>query len=619
MLCTYCGKNLNHQMGRPTAITVYNIIEVANVHGGDFNHMKSLIEEFEEFKTNFGIKFQPLKYDEIALKDYSWYKVYKELFFAKDKWKEIITHASQSKDIWIDVFDSYGVEIIADNLSSIYGIKFQAGVLDNKVVQDGLSNLDLSGVLVIINISAYSLEQICELIERIKNALKPKELILQIGFQDYPTQLADCGISKIKELKKKFSNRLSFADHLDASSEHAIQLPAYAVELGAEIIEKHVMHSTREARYDFYSSLKIANYEKYLQLLNSAEPHTLYTQYQPLLNKPFINDNERSYLAKTLQIPVFNKAKSSGSLVNAWEDFSFKRTDQQGLNIDQVRELTGLRQLLNNEKAEGSVLEKSDFREARIAAIIACRLKSSRLPKKALLNIGDISSVELCIKNTLRFENIHDVILATSTEVEDEALKDYTYKSEVIFHKGDPEDVIQRYLDIINKLSIDVIVRITADMPYVSNDILQILLASHFASGADYTVAKQAAVGTNLEIINTMALKKVKKYFPRAEYSEYMTYYFQNNPTHFHLNFVDLPENLIRDYRLTLDYSQDLEMFNHIENYFTKHKGVFSIIDLFQYLDDNPDIAAINEDCDLKYQTNPELISELKKHTTIQI
>lgn len=253
-----------------------------------------------------------------------------------------------------------------------------------------------------------------------------------------------------------------------------------------------------------------------------------------------------------------------------------------------------------------------------IATIIACRLKSSRLPRKALLKIGDLSSIEYCIKNALKFTNVDYTILATSTVDEDSVLKDYTYSDSVIFHRGDPEDVIQRYIDIINKLKIDIVIRVTGDMPFISDKILQILMKSHFETGADYTVAKKAAAGTNLEIINATALKKIKSYFPYADYSEYMTFYFVNNPSYFKLNFIDLPENLVRDYRLTLDYAEDLTMFNHVSNYFISQKVDYDIETLFQYLDNNPEIADINSQCLLTYKTDAKLIALLNEKTTIK-
>ena len=239
------------------------------------------------------------------------------------------------------------------------------------------------------------------------------------------------------------------------------------------------------------------------------------------------------------------------------------------------------------------------------------------MKRKALLKIGSIPSVEMCIKNILKFKDVSSVVLATSTTEEDSELKDYTYNKNVLFHQGDPDDVIQRYLDIIEKKNFDVIIRVTGDCPYLSSDIAEVVLNSHFEKGAEYSNGIGAAVGTNLEVINSLSLKKVKKYFPKADYSEYMTWYFQNNPEEFKLNYVDLPEKWKRDYRLTLDYQADLDLFNKIEEYFTEEKIEYSIDKLYEYLDNHPDIAKINSSITQKYQTDAKLIETLNKYTKI--
>ena len=217
----------------------------------------------------------------------------------------------------------------------------------------------------------------------------------------------------------------------------------------------------------------------------------------------------------------------------------------------------------------------------------------------------------------MKIDNINRVILATSDNKQDSELSKYTYDDSVVFHQGDAEDVIARYLDIINKLKIDVFIRITGDMPYVSSDIADYLLKKHFEAGADYTVATKFSVGTSVEIISTSALKKVKKYFPNADYSEYMTWYFQNNPEYFNLNFDDLPQESVRDYRLTLDYQEDLDVFNQIEEYFKVSNLDYSIMSLNKFLDENPKVSELNSHISLVYKTDKDLIKLLNEKTKI--
>jgi spore coat polysaccharide biosynthesis protein SpsF (cytidylyltransferase family) len=383
-------------------------------------------------------------------------------------------------------------------------------------------------------------------------------------------------------------------------------MPVLAIASGADIVEKHVMLSNSETEYDYYSSL---NKNQFSQMVSIIEDYT------KLVRAPFINQREVTYLSSTIMKPLLKRGKIAGDSISLMNDFDFKRSGKNGLNSKEILNLSSTFHLLSKSKLQGETLEKEDFKKANIAVIIACRLKSTRLKDKALLKIGNLTSVEYCIKNACKLSNVNHIVLATSDLPADDILKDYTYSENVIFHQGHPEDVIQRYLDVINQLKLDVVIRVTADMPFIDDEICSILLKEHFESGADYTTAKNAAVGTNLEIINTTALKRVKQYFPLADYSEYMTWYFQNNPEHFKLNFVDLPTRFVRDYRLTLDHEEDLQMFNMIDG---KLEPGFGINDMYKLLDENPDIVAINSHITLKYKTDNELIKALNEKTKIK-
>jgi spore coat polysaccharide biosynthesis protein SpsF (cytidylyltransferase family)/sialic acid synthase SpsE len=584
----------------------YTIIEIANTHGGSKDYLNRLIDKFSIYHGNFGMKFQPLHPDKLATPNFQWYPVYQKLVFTSSEWSSFIMKAAETKDVWLDLFDDYGIEILKNNIQLVFGIKLQVSVLYNLNLIKALSQIDLSNKKLILNVAALTIDEIDEHLKYFEKNTNANEILLEVGFQGYPTELGDSGISKINIVKNKFNKRIVFADHIDAEIDYAIWLPALAISSGADIIEKHVMLS-EPTEYDKYSSLTPDKFAKMMEVLNN---------YNNLTSANFINDREREYLKKSILKPIINKNKFIGQAFSVFEDLDYRRSDLSGLNGMEVKSLLANFHILSNSKNAGDTLKKVDFKKANIAVIIAGRLKSSRLKEKALLKIGNLSSVETCIKNACEFKNVNHVILATSDLESDSELVNHTYKENVIFHKGHPEDVIQRYLDIIRNLKIDVIIRITADMPFVDDEICQLLLKSHFENGADYTAAKEAAVGTNLEIINVQALEKVKSHFPSADYSEYMTWYFMNNQEHFRINLVDLPDYLVRDYRMTLDYEEDLVMFNHLfENLADKEN--YNLKDLYSILDNKPEIANLNSHIKLKYKTDKELIDILNKKTKI--
>ncbi len=308
---------------------MYNIIEVANTHGGNFEYLSSLIDEFSEFDTGFGIKFQAFKYDQIATKDFEWYPVYEKLFFNKTQWETVINKAVQTKDVWLDIFDLYGVDILKKNIVSITGIKLQASVLYNYTVLEALSRIDLTDLKLIINIASFEIDEIRSIIKRIEQQLNIGELLIELGFQAYPTELSDAGISKIKILRNSFSNRLVFADHADGKSLHATMLPILASVLKVDVIEKHVMHSSLPTEYDFYSSIKVAKYREFISYQK---------EYLTLNEAKFVTPKEIEYLEKSIQTPLLKKDRQKGDKLNL-ADFDYKRSDKNGLNAKEIDEL----------------------------------------------------------------------------------------------------------------------------------------------------------------------------------------------------------------------------------------------------------------------------------------
>lgn len=587
----------------------YLLCEVANVHGGDGKYLNKLILEYKKIPyQRKGIKFQVFKPDTIALPDFEWYPVYEELFFNENDWLSFIKDAETVGDVWIDVFDVYSIEILNKNIDSIKGIKLQASVLQNQEVFEALSQTDLFEKIIIINVSGFDVNQVALFVERFSNI--SKEIVLQIGYQSYPTEVADTGLQKISVLKAAFPNlKLCIADHADATSEFALRAPIYGVLLGCEYIEKHICLSRDISPYDKYSALEPEQIKLLCHEIDNAHKATI---------GRFIKKAESDYLNNSIQVPVLKRDVKAGELLS-YADFVYRRTAQSGLSFDEIKAVQGKKCVLNKGRLANSTIKISDYSPAKIAVIVACRMKSTRLPKKAILPIVGVPSVELCLKQCTGINGVDNIILATSDLDLDDELVNYTLSEKAVLWRGDPDDVISRYLGACEKFNVNVIVRITADCPLIIPDIIECLLDSHFETGADYTAASTCAVGSSGEIINVSALKKVAAHFGRADYSEYMTWYFQNNPDVFKINLVDLPDDLIRPYRMTLDYPEDLEFFNDFYSQYYKLHGdkVARAKEVFEILDSNPQITSLNSHLTLKYKTDKELIDVLNKKTKI--
>jgi len=585
------------------------IFECANAHGGDFNLLKSTIAQFKTIVyPNKHIKFQPFHPDTIALPDFNWYPTYRELLFQKEQWAELIGDASASfEGIWLDIFDRYGTDVLAENAGNVIGVKLQASVLENREIVLALQALSLVDKSLMLNISGYDISDVERFVEEFSR-LNAAELILQVGHQAYPTKIEDTGLQKIRTLRAAFPDlRVCLADHAPAEDDLACIVPLLGVAMGCRLVEKHVCLDRASAKYDHYSALE----PQELQVLANR-----LAACPQLLNGAFISTSERQYLAKSIQVPVTTRPLAAGSLISA-SDIIFRRTAQTG---NTLHELVGAQQqyhILAEPIDVSTTINLNQLRPARVGVIVACRMKSSRLKNKATLPILGRASVEWCLDNCLKIPEANVVVLATSTVEEDSVLEKYTLDGKVKFWRGDPDDVIHRYLGACDAYDIDVVVRVTADCPVVSPTIAKVLLDHHFRTGADYTAARESAVGTGCEIYNTEALRRVLKYLGKAEYSEYMTWYLQNNKHIFKTEVIDLPPEMIRDYRLTLDHPEDLELFHRLFAELKVRNWSPDFKNLFEILDHRPDITALNSHLALKYKVDQVLIDKLNRVTKI--
>jgi N,N'-diacetyllegionaminate synthase len=587
------------------------ILETANFHEGDITQLKNTIETFSRLDyPDIGIKLHAFKPDNVALPDFSWYPIVKNFFIEEKGWAELIRLSKEKGlDVWLDLFCVYGVAILERNIDCVRGIKLQPSILDNLEITEALGKLKLKEKELVINISGLEISEIEDYLTRFRN-YNFKKIILQMGFQDYPTKIEESSLKKVDILEAAFPGiELGYADHISAEDSFALNFPIYAYLKGCFYIEKHVCNTRRETKYDASAALEYPEIETVAREIQKVHQ---------CLDTEFITNNEKKYFDKSIQKPVVKKGLTGGQLV-AGSDVIFRRTDKPGINYKVLKDLQRQFFILNRDAVKMDTLSIKDFKKSRIATIAAARMKSSRLKQKAILPIQGMSSIERCLDNCLKFPFIDEVILATSLLEEDAVLKEYTLQGRVRFWQGDPEDVISRYLGACEKYGIDVIVRVTGDCPMVSPEIAGFLLNAHFAAGADFTEPRRFAVGSNSQVYNVEALKRVIELVGKADYSEHMTLYMTNNPDIFKVNYVELPEELIRDYRLTLDYQEDLDMFNVLFKKLQEENLDSTLVNVFKVLDENPHIPKINAHKALVYKTDKELIRLLNEKTTIKL
>lgn len=103
----------------------------------------------------------------------------------------------------------------------------------------------------------------------------------------------------------------------------------------------------------------------------------------------------------------------------------------------------------------------------KITAIIQARMASSRLPGKVLLDIAGRPMLEWVVERTRLSRLVNEVVVATTQDSTDDPVVTFCKDKGYSVGRGNTYDVLDRYYQIARKSQANIIVRITADCPFI--------------------------------------------------------------------------------------------------------------------------------------------------------
>jgi len=190
--------------------------------------------------------------------------------------------------------------------------------------------------------------------------------------------------------------------------------------------------------------------------------------------------------------------------------------------------------------------------------ILQARMGSRRLPGKALESIGARSLLAHCLTRLL-VGSAAPVMLATTTNREDDCLVSAAAAYRVPVFRGPAADVLARYVLAARSVDARYVVRATADNPLTDIDGPERLLRLLRTSGADHVVEHGLPVGGAVEAMTADALHRAHLQANDPADREHVTPLIRRDSTRFTPLIVDAPSQVRRpDLRLTVDTPEDL-------------------------------------------------------------
>jgi spore coat polysaccharide biosynthesis protein SpsF len=275
----------------------------------------------------------------------------------------------------------------------------------------------------------------------------------------------------------------------------------------------------------------------------------------------------------------------------------------------------------------------TDQAKPRTVAIIQARMGSSRLPGKVLLDIAGLPMLALVVERTKRARTVDKVVVATTTEPNDDLIASLCHERGYSCYRGSLHDVLDRYYQAAKIFNAEIIVRITADCPLIDPQVIdQTVYAflGNTALGSDVVTCvlppgrrdgqllspypeslsngkfafdfaanrlpppwgRTYPIGLDTEVCSFHVLEIAWKEARQPHHREHVMPYFYEHPDRFRVVLVNYRMNFGK-LRWTVDTAEDLELVRQIFARFPERLD-FSWLETLDLFEREPALAQIN-------------------------
>ncbi len=200
--------------------------------------------------------------------------------------------------------------------------------------------------------------------------------------------------------------------------------------------------------------------------------------------------------------------------------------------------------------------------------------------------------VELGLERLLFNKNI-EPILCTTKEAGDDKLITIAKKLGVRYYRGSTTDILNRYLGATKKYNADFFVTVDGDDLFVDNFYINKIVEKYQKTKADYIYYKNLPYGTFGFGIKPSALEKVCA-IKDDDNTEGWGRYFTKTKLFKTASVRALKKHNHPEYRLTLDYEEDLKLIKTIYENLYGPGGYLTLNKVLDFLNKNPKIARAN-------------------------
>ena len=219
--------------------------------------------------------------------------------------------------------------------------------------------------------------------------------------------------------------------------------------------------------------------------------------------------------------------------------------------------------------------------------IIQARMNSKRFKGKTLKVLKNKPLLSWVIESAKKVNTNTEVIVATSTNPEDDPIDLFCNENQTPIFRGDDENVYSRYRNIVDDYGPELrtIIRLTADNPLVPSKLIDAVLSTHLEKGNFYTsniVNRTMPRGLDVEVISSKYFNSIIEARLTEDEKEHVTLELRKNIQKYkYSNFEYSKYQKYPDVRLCIDYEYDLLSINKALEYHDTN----DLEDIIEFLD----------------------------------
>ena len=221
---------------------------------------------------------------------------------------------------------------------------------------------------------------------------------------------------------------------------------------------------------------------------------------------------------------------------------------------------------------------------------------SSRLPGKVLEDLAGRPVLDWVVRAARAVPGVEDVAIATSAEAGDDFLAEWCARAGIACVRGSERDVLTRYADAIRVLDARVVMRLTADNPFLDPAVCGQVLWLFESSGADYASNVDPAVwpdGLDCEVFKADALLCAAEVASRPFEREHVTPFLRHNRQRFSVRALPCPLPGLERENWALDTPEDLAFLRAVATHLPANRPP-AFVEILRLLERDPELREIN-------------------------